>query len=243
MTRNRLILIIVGLIVIGLVVYAFLVANSGRTSSANGYPERADGIAFIDAAVTYDDLGRMTATTDLVVQGTVLTVERGLTHRYLASQGLADETDRLLTVQVGEVIYASGGAVEPGDTISIIEGWWSEGVGYEVEGMTWAKPGDQGYFYLLDDTAYPVGTYTYVSMHGRVLMTGEGVAVSGDRQHSDGPWDDMIAGKQVERPFAVETRDLGSAAAVRGAILSAADSARRGNSKPMPRPQVSRPGE
>lgn len=238
MARNRVIWVLAIVLVVALVIYAVMFMNRGKTQSSSQFPQRADGIVFVDEAVTYDELGRMTASTDLVVQGTVETVAQGMTHRYPPSEAMADEVDRLITVGVDDVVYSDG--TKPSGTISVIEGWWSQGVGYALEGMPWAKPGDKGYFYLVADPVYPAGTYTYVGSTGRVLLTGDEVSVN---HHCHGPWDDTVAGRDLEGPRMRDANGEVRPDAVEKAILAAAESARRGESKPVPRPRITEPND
>lgn len=126
-------------------VWLVLFLNRGETSATApaAFPAEPDGIAFVDEAVVEDDLGRMAATADLIVRGAAQSAAPGETHRYTDQEGLADETDRLLSVQVDEVLFSADGIRIPaaGSRIAVIEGWWSGGIGYHVEGMPWAKPG------------------------------------------------------------------------------------------------------
>ena len=86
MTRRRVLIItVVAVVIVLFATWLVLFLNRGDTSSASRstpFPNEADGIAFIDEAIVYDDLGRMTATADLVVRGVVESVGPGKTYRY-----------------------------------------------------------------------------------------------------------------------------------------------------------------
>ncbi|MCD4536462.1 hypothetical protein LRP67_20405 [Nocardioides sp. cx-169] len=239
---SRRIVVVVAVVVgVAIVVYAVMYLNRGDTSSSQSsrtFPAEARGVAFVDEAVIYDDLGRMTATADLVVRGSVRDATAGKTHVYPPSEALADETDRLLTVQVEEVVYSDGRAAPK--AITVVEGWWSQGVGYAVEGMPWIKPGQQAYFYLTADPGYPADTYTYVGTTGRVLLMNDRAQVSGDH-HGDGPWDGALGGR-ARASGPTETADgRHHTQAIEGWIRAAAVSAQRGESKPMPLPRITGP--
>lgn len=244
MTKQRLLLTTIAVVLlIALVVYVLLFVNRGATdsSSAQQFPDHASGTAFIDEAVVFDDLGRMAASTDLVVRGTVEAVSQGVRHTYSSGEA-PDETDRLLSIQVADVVYsrAHGRSVAPGTEITVIEGWWSEGTGFELEGMPWSQPGDEGYFFLVADPLYASGTYTYVGSPGRALLEGQVAHVSGD-PHGDGPWDDRLAGAPQPGQGGVTHSGEGPRERIEQLIAAAASRASRGESKPMPQPRISYP--
>jgi hypothetical protein len=108
--------------------------------------------------------------------------------------------------------------------------------------MPWARPGERGYFYLVADPGYPAGTYTYLGTPGRVLLAGGVAHVSGDH-HGDGPWDDNVAGRiPAGQRLRTVDGEVGTTAVER-AIRAAADSARRGESRPVPQPRISEPND
>lgn len=80
---SRRIVVVVAVVVgVAIVVYAVMYLNRGDTSSSQSsrtFPTEARGVAFVDEAVIYDDLGRMTATADLVVRGSVRDATAGKT--------------------------------------------------------------------------------------------------------------------------------------------------------------------
>ncbi|GAA3544651.1 hypothetical protein AFL01nite_16430 [Aeromicrobium flavum] len=247
MTVRRLLYLVVAVVAALFVVWLVLFLTRGDTSSATGsdpYPDHAEGVAFVDEAVVYDDLGRMAATANVVVRGTVTEVAPGATHQYTPEQSVADETDRVLTVRVDEVV-ANGarGAPAVGTSIRIVEGWWSEGIGYETEGMPWSEVGQEGYFFLAKDSG-PSGGYTYVGTTGRALLTDEGAEVSGDH-HGDGPWDGTVGGKLVDSraQAGADAHRAPSVADLRSRVLAAADLARRGVAKPMTLPNPAQPND
>ena len=184
----------------------------------------------------------MTATADLVIRGVVKSVEPGKTHHYAKDESSAAETDRVLNIQVDEVVFAAKDGRTPtsGSQIAVIEGWWSEGVGYQTEGMPWSEPGQTGYFFLAKDPGYKAGTYTYVGSSARALITAAGAEVSGDH-HGDGPWDGTVEAKVVDaaRRVAADTHRPIKTSEVHAWVRAAADNARRGVAAPMPRPAES----
>ncbi len=70
MPRQRVLLVVAILLGVVLVIYAVMLLNRGETQSSSEFPQRSEGIAFIDEAVTYDEFGQMTASAELVLSRT-----------------------------------------------------------------------------------------------------------------------------------------------------------------------------
>ena len=107
------------------------------------------------------------------------------------------ETDRVLTIQVTDVIKSQIG--DPGDAVQVVEGWWSDGVGFAIEGMPWASAGQEGIFYLARDES---GGYAYVGSPGRVLLASDRAVVSGGHD-GDNPWDAAVGGVVQPWPLSI----------------------------------------
>ena len=86
MARRRWLIVVAVTLVAALVAYGVLYLNRGRTQS-EALPDRADGVAYVDEAVVYDELGRMTKAADLIVRGKVSGATAGATHTYAPDAG------------------------------------------------------------------------------------------------------------------------------------------------------------
>lgn len=208
---------VVVLVLVLVLAWIVMFATKGDTDSA--YPAHPERVAEGKPAVYYQHLGTMTASSDFVVKGEVLSASPGKELRYEASEGRT-ETQRNLRVRIDAVIYNPEQVVVPA-TVEMIEGWWAKGVGYAWEGMPWATTGDAAYFYLTAQDASPAGPYSYVSDFGRVLVDAHGRGPSGD--HHGGPWQRL--GEQPERGVVEDT------------VRKAADAAQSGAARPARKPQ------
>lgn len=195
MARKRWPIVVVAILAAALVAYGILYLNRGRTAS-EALPDHAGGVAYVDEAVVYDELGQMTKAADLIVRGKVSGATPGATHTYAPDAG-PSETDRVLSIQVIDVIKSEVG--DPGDAVRIVEGWWSEGVGFAIEGMPWATAGQEGIFYLARDDS---GGYAYVGSPGRVLLARDRAVVSGGHD-GDNPWDATVGGVAQPWPLSI----------------------------------------
>jgi hypothetical protein len=218
-TAVRTAIIVVAVLVVAVLIYLYMFLNRGDTDSA--FPPQPENVAYGDEAVVYDDLGTMTASSDLVVRGTVLGAAPGRTHEFPVEEG-GPETDRNLAVRVDEVVYNRHGVRVP-TRILVIEGWWSGGEGFAWEGMPWSQEGDSGYFYLVAEKGTtPEEPYSYVSSYGRALVAPDGIKPSGDR--GAGPWASLNTASDVS------TIDI--------LVRTAAEAARTGAADPVPEPPV-----
>jgi hypothetical protein len=220
--RSRRVAAVVAVVtlLIAVVVYAFLLLTRGDLESA--YPAQPENVAYFDEAVIFDDLGVMTASSDLVLQGTVVDATPGVTHDFPDEAG-GPETDRNIQLRVDRVVY-NRHEIQVPDRIAVIEGWWAEGEGYAREGMPWSTVGDKGFFYLAaEDSDDPRGPYSYVSSSARITTNGTDVKPSGDR--GAGPWASIGAGSQT--------------ASVELMVRQAAAAARAGRVMPAPEPRLS----
>ncbi|MBC9226381.1 hypothetical protein GL325_08615 [Aeromicrobium sp. 636] len=89
MTIRRLLYLVVAVVAVLAVVWLVLFLTRGETSSATGtdaYPDRAEGVAFVDEAVVHDDLGRRAATSQFnqtnirVLRGSAPRMPGGVAH-------------------------------------------------------------------------------------------------------------------------------------------------------------------
>lgn len=195
MARRRWSIVAVAILVAALVTYGILYLNRGRTQS-EVFPDRADGVAYVDEAVVYDELGLMTKAADLIIWGKVSAAAPGETHTYAEDAG-PPETDRVLTIQVIDVIKSQD---HPGASIQVVEGWWSKSVGYAIEDMPWAAAGQEGIFYLERDGS---GKYAYVGTPGRVVLASDGRAVVSGGHDGDNPWDSSVRGVAKQWPLRI----------------------------------------
>ena len=90
-TAGKAIVALVVLLLAAVLLYAYLFLNSGDTSSA--YPDQPENVAYSDEVVIFEDLGTMTASSDLVVSGTVLGAAPGRSHNFPQAAG-GPETER-----------------------------------------------------------------------------------------------------------------------------------------------------
>jgi hypothetical protein len=188
--------------------------------SPDPYPEHPEAYYFGVDDHAFEDLATMTATSALLVKGSVTETAPGET-RELGDGSGAVATDREVVIAVEEVLYNRYGVAEP-ETVVMLEGYWSDGTGYTLEGMPWVEVGDSGYFYL---SAPPPehrdgDRYSLIHLSGRVLIEeDQEVAIAG-HWTEEGPW-------------AAAELSTASAEAVEVEIEAAAESALAGAVEPL----------
>lgn len=228
-SRRRLVTIAAVVLMLAAIVVYWVMYSSQVTESAAGLPTTAERTIVASTDVDYPDLGSLTASSDLVVKGTIEEVTRGGTWTFAPDSGVpaSGQVDRLLRISVEEVVYAAGGQDPPGE-IFVLEGIWEAGVGIQRAEMPWAQPGRRGYFFLVDYEEYGDDkTFNYVAPTGRVLVDGKR-AVAADHHHR--LW--QAAGLTMAATDG--SADLGQA---EKAIHGAAARARSGAAKPVPDPE------
>jgi hypothetical protein len=157
---------------------------SAARDEANSLPDQATRAAVGKEVQGYPDVAAMTAASDLVVKATVTGVERGRT------VGPKEDTItfRKVGLDIDQVVYQRPGRPTPRSVIVEEEGWASDGTGYTMNGVAWSRRGDTGYYFLHRKTDGSRDTYRLIGSHGRALVIGSSVALSGDNTHGEGPW-------------------------------------------------------
>lgn len=172
-TRGR-VVAIAATIALAVSAVALLKQDHRRTFTST--PERSvDG-----KEIWYAAPADLAAASDLVLRGKVTDTGKGRTH--MAGQG--DEyTSRFVMLKIIEVLKGTSTA---GATIRLQEeGWDQNGVGYVVNGFQWSKVGDEGYYFL---SPLSGGTWGVRGSHGRILVAGRDLGVSGHDPDNEGPW-------------------------------------------------------
>lgn len=216
------------LVLAAIITYWILYTSRGATESATSFPSTAERTISASTDIRHPDLGALTASSDLVVKGTIQDVTQGGTWTFAPDSGIpaSGQVDRLLSIRVEETIYSASGEPSP-DEIFVLEGIWEAGIGIQRVEMPWAQPGDRGYFFLVDYEEYRDNrTFNYVASAGRVLITGQNAVVA---DHHGPLW--QAAGLTMKSPDG--SADLGQ---VERSILNAAASAQSGESKPVADP-------
>lgn len=165
-------------------------AVAGGCSSSAGTPvaftDTPEHLSYSTELQVYEDLGSMTASSDLVVKATVTGTSQGRTFGTAEDGGAT--TTREVHLRIDKVIYQKTQGQAP-KSIVLAEGTWNDkGLGVMSEGLPWSKVGDTGYYYLSADDSYPTGDhYSLLWSQGRLLISGTGVSISGDHD-VEGPW-------------------------------------------------------
>ncbi len=223
-TRRKILAALVVLLLVAAGIWLYLFLTAGQLTSANSeeFPEEATGISYSKPAVYHRDLGTLTASSDIVLEGTILDAGPGETFAFPEDAG-GSETVRELRIAVDRIRYNPDG-IELPETVKVVEGWWADGVGFAYEDMPWAKTGQRGYFYLQTDVGGTAsGPYYYTSDFGRLLIGKAGLSPSGG--HHGGPWAELGADLNASR---VELR-----------IQQAIDDSIAGRAKPASLPNTS----
>lgn len=203
-----------GGVMVGLVaVQPIVSAMSDDTSMVTDKPTHT---AVGKEMVVFPDVATMTATSDLVVRATVSQIRRGRT----VGPEDAPITFREVSLDIGSVVYQRPGRAVPSSVVVEEEGWTAEGLGFTMNGVAWSRTGDTGYFFLHRKSDARDGTYRLAGSHGRALITGSSVALSGDNSHGEGPWD--ATGVRSRGAQGLDTE-----------IRAAAGKARSGQARPL----------
>lgn len=189
------------------------------SAEASPYPERPEGVYIAADTREFTDLSTMTASSALVVEGTVTAVGPGDSIEFEDGSETV-QTNREVTISV-EAILHNRYAVEDPKTVVMVEGYWESGVGYAREGLPWVEVGDSGYFYL---TAPPPEhrdeeIYSLVHQYGRILLENDQTVSIPGHWEEEGPWSTLKL-------------DATDAVAFEAQILDAADAASSGEVEP-----------
>ncbi len=200
--------------VIVLVILAVAVVASGVfvvAGSRGPYPDEPSRVYGAGGGREFLSVDQMAATAELVVNAKVIDAGAGPTTTSPDGSG-GSTTVRLVTLDVREVLYDKRAATSA-ESVKVMDGFWTDGVGYELEGLPWVTPGDVGYFFL--DKSEGVPYYTLVGPEGRVMLTPNGAqAPDGDM------WTEV-------------KKANGDPAIVASLVSSAARAARTGAAKPL----------
>ena len=145
----------------------------GRADPGVRYDAHPEALAFGKEMYEFDSVEKMTATSHLVVRGTVTAVETGRLAGVDEDPEAVGGDIRLRKVTIGEldVLHNPKNLLVP-PSITLEEvGWDEEGRGYIVNNVAWSEVGDTGYFFLrrAAGTTDP-NTYQLVSSDGRALV-------------------------------------------------------------------------
>lgn len=151
-------------------VAVFLVSQGGEETRLSSEPE---AIAHGAEIYSFQDPAIMAVTADLVIRGEVTLIEPGRT--VLPGEPESFQY-RAVTIEVDEVLRSADGS-NPARVILEEQGYWPNGDGFMVEGITWSEVGDEG-FYFLSNPSDSDG-YHLVNSQGRVLIGGGGLEPSG----------------------------------------------------------------
>lgn len=125
------------------------------------------GVGSAFEVYTFDDLGEMTAASDLVVRAHVESAEPGRVY------GNADEGGQFQVRQANLVVddvLASKGPT-PERIALEEEGWDADGTCYFMNGLTWSEVGNEYYYFLRKNP--DSDTYIHASSQGRALIKGD----------------------------------------------------------------------
>jgi hypothetical protein len=116
----------------------------------------------------FDSLAELTVTSDIVVEGTVLTAEKA----HLIGPPDSDFYVRDVIVEVTTQHYGD----PVGDTVIVDQEGYISGVATEFAEQPWVYPGDHVLYFLKEVTERPRGHYVVVAMAGQVVRNEHGSA-------------------------------------------------------------------
>ncbi|MET8119302.1 hypothetical protein [Micromonospora sp. NPDC005189] len=164
-----------GLTAAGAVAVAALVAavGVGRADPGVRYDAHPEALAFGKEMYDFQTIEQMTATSQLVVFGTVTSVQPGRmasTDEDPAAVG-GDIRLRTVTISRSDILHNPKNLIIPASITLEEEGWDEEGRGYLSNNVAWSEVGDTGYFFLRR-AAGVSDPYTYqlASSDGRALV-------------------------------------------------------------------------
>lgn len=161
---------------------ALLITSAGCGQDSRALTKEPERSVEGEEARWFETPAELAAGSPIIVKARVRKTGVGKTHP--TTEDNAGWTTRFATIEILETLKWP--TPEPPAEITLEEeGWDRNGVGYVVNGMTWSKAGDEGFYFLapLDG-----GTYGLTSSFGRVLLKGHQKGASGlDAEHA-GPW-------------------------------------------------------
>lgn len=164
-----------GLAAAGAAVAAALVAtvSIGHADTGVRLDARPESLAFGKEVYHFDTVAEMTATSQLVVQGTVTAVGPGRLTGLDEDPAAVGGGVRLrnVTIEVWDVLHNPKNMLVPPTITLEEEGWDENGNGYIANNVAWSEVGDSGYFFLR--RSYGSGdphTFQLASSDGRALM-------------------------------------------------------------------------
>jgi hypothetical protein len=132
-----------------------------------------ESLAFGKEVFHFDTVEQMTATSHLVVQGTVAAVEPGRiasVDEDPAAVGGAIQL-RKVTITVWDVLHNPKNMLVPPTITLEEEGWDEQGRGYISNNVEWSEVGDSGYFFLRRSPGVSdPHTFQLASSDGRTLV-------------------------------------------------------------------------
>ncbi|MFG2052762.1 hypothetical protein ACGFI9_01905 [Micromonospora sp. NPDC048930] len=163
-----------GLAAAAALVAAGLVAtvSVGHADTGVRLDARPESLAFGKEVYHFDTVAQMTATSHLVVYGTVTAVEPGRTASVDEDPAAVGGDTRLrnVTIEVWDVLHNPKNMLVPPTVTLEEEGWDEEGRGYISNNVTWSEVGDAGYFFLRRDLdVSDPHTFLLASSDGRAL--------------------------------------------------------------------------
>ncbi|MEH1166649.1 hypothetical protein V6V47_14815 [Micromonospora sp. CPCC 205539] len=164
-----------GLVAAGAVAVTALVAavGVGRADPGVRYDAHPESLAFGKEMYEFQTVEQMTATSHLVVYGTVTAAvpgRLGSVDEDPAAVG-GDIRLRTVTIDVSDTLHNPKRLIFPRMITLEEEGWDEEGRGYVSNNVAWSQVGDSGYFFLRRSagTSDPY-TYQLASSDGRALV-------------------------------------------------------------------------
>ena len=115
----------------------------------------------------FESLVEMAATSDVVIEGTVVGV--GVAPAHSLNGAPAATRNREVEIRV-EHVYKGG---DVGSTVILEEvGFDTTGGSFQLEGLPWSRVRDTGVFFLYNSTGLPEGRYYQTHADGRLLVEG-----------------------------------------------------------------------
>ena len=118
----------------------------------------------------FNSLAELTVTSDVVVEGTVLTAEKG----HLIGSPDSDFYVRDVVVSVTTQYYGD----PVGDTVTVDQEGYISGVPTEFAEQPWVYPGDHVLYFLKEVSGRPPGHYVVVAMGGQLIRSEHGYALT-----------------------------------------------------------------
>ncbi|MFE9689336.1 hypothetical protein [Micromonospora sp. NPDC005806] len=188
-----------GLAAAGAVALAGLVATVAVRHADTGVrlDARPESLAFGKEVYHFDTVAQMTATSHLVVYGSVSAVEPGRIASVDEDPAAVGGDIRLrnVTITVWDVLHNPKNMLVPPTITLEEEGWDEEGRGYLSNNVAWSEVGDSGYFFLRRDLdVSDPHTFLLASSDGRALEANGVLEPSNPQNELAGSISGMTAG-------------------------------------------------